>query len=129
MTSRAVQRPAAQGRLTVDDLARYPRVGMLGLQAEIMHIEHQLTDLGVTVLANLRVPYFAAAMTALAGTQLFTIVPRRFAQLYTDDTIQILETPEEVKPLAFGMAWDPRQNSDPAHTWLRELIDEVAQER
>jgi DNA-binding transcriptional LysR family regulator len=126
----AATHPVTADRLTVDDLAHYPRIGVVPMRLELMHTEQQMASLGVAVRPHLRVPYFTAAISALPETSCYTVLPRRFAELSrTDPAIRILEAPPEIKAMAFGMLWHPRQNSDPAHTWLRELIDELAQER
>jgi DNA-binding transcriptional LysR family regulator len=126
----AATHPVTADRMTMEDLTRYPRIGVIPMRLNPMHTEQQLTVLGVTVRPNLQLPYFTAAISALPGTSCYTVLPRRFAELSRDDpAIRILEAPPEIRPMAFGMIWHPRQNSDPAHTWLRDLIDELAQER
>ncbi|MCE7003740.1 LysR family transcriptional regulator [Kibdelosporangium philippinense] len=125
----AADHPVSGDRISMDDLVRYPRISVVPMRLEGMHTEHQLVDLGVTARPTLRVPYFAAAIAALPETSSYTILARRFAELYDDDpAIRVLQAPQEIKPLAFGMVWHPRQNSDPAHTWLRDQIEAVATE-
>jgi DNA-binding transcriptional LysR family regulator len=119
--------PVTGDRLELDDLARYPHVSVVALQNEVMDAQRQLIGLGIQPKAGLQVPYFAAAATALPGTRLIAILPNRFAERFRDGHgLRILSAPTEFQPVVFGLSWHPRLASDPAHTWLRELIHTAA---
>jgi DNA-binding transcriptional LysR family regulator len=96
----------------------------------VMVIDRRLAELGVTQRSGLRVPYFEAAFTALPGTLLIALVPRRLIEARRrDDSVRLVEAPEELAaPFPYGMVWHPRLNSDPAHLWVRSLVAEVAAE-
>ncbi|EWM11558.1 LysR substrate-binding domain-containing protein [Kutzneria sp. 744] len=127
-------KPVAEGmlsaRLTLEQLAEYPRVSVVVLPQQVMVIDRRLAELGVTQRSGLRVPYFEAAFTALPGTLLIALVPRRLVDIpRCGDTVRLIEVPEELAvPFPYGMLWHPRLNSDPAHLWVRSLVAEVASE-
>ncbi|MGC5413064.1 LysR family transcriptional regulator, partial [Streptomyces sp. DT225] len=42
--------------------------------------------------------------------------------------LRTFEIPFPLPPLAFGMAWHPRHDADPAHAWLRQCFRDLARE-
>ena len=118
--------PVTSDRLTLDDLARYPPVRVIVMEAGQMFPERQLRELGVPRSCGLQVPYFSAAIAALPGTTLIATLPRRFAVRHaTDGALRVAEAPVELRPYPYGMIWHPRLNTDPAHTWIRGLFQEA----
>lgn len=124
----AADHPITAERLTLDQLAEYPRVSVVVLPQQVMVIDRRLAELGVTQRSGLRVPYFEAALTALPGTLLIALVPRRLVESRRDDeSVRLIEAPAEIAaPFPYGMVWHPRLNSDPAHVWVRGRVTEVA---
>jgi DNA-binding transcriptional LysR family regulator len=75
------------------------------------------------------VPSLLHLPLVLPGTQLVATMPERI--------VQMLRPPLEIKtfPLPFAtppsheiLLWHKRHDSDPAHTWLRNLIIQLANE-
>jgi len=123
----ADRHPLTQERLTLAHLARFPHVSVVALPAEMMIADRRLRELGVRPPSGLRVPYFSAAVAALPGTELIALLPRRFARRHTATGVaRIAEAPEEFEPFTYGMTWHPRLNTDPAHTWVRSLVQAAA---
>jgi DNA-binding transcriptional LysR family regulator len=119
--------PVTGQRFNLDQLARYPHVSVVSLGDDVINTQRQLIDLGVRPQGGLRVPYFSATAAALPGTQLVAILPRRLAEeLAEDPELRLVAAPEEFRPFALGLVWHPRLTSDPAQTWLRELIHTAA---
>jgi DNA-binding transcriptional LysR family regulator len=115
--------PVTADRLELDDLAAYPHASVVVMQAENMLVDRRLGELGIQPPSSLRVPYFAAAVTALPETTLIATLPRRFARLHADDDgIRIAEAPTEFCRFPYGMIWHPRLTNDPAHSWLRTVV-------
>jgi len=114
-------------RLTLADLAEFPQVNIVVLAPETMISDRRLRELGVRTRSGLRVPFFSAAVSALPGTALIAMLPRRFARQHAHvDGLRIAEAPEEFEPFSYGMSWHPRLNTDPAQTWLRSLVQAAA---
>jgi DNA-binding transcriptional LysR family regulator len=115
--------PLRRERLTLADLAEFPQVSIIVLAPETMISDRRLRELGVRTRSGLRVPFFSAAVSALPGTTLIAMLPRRFARQHADvDGLRIAEAPEEFEPYHYGMSWHPRLNTDPVQAWLRSLV-------
>jgi DNA-binding transcriptional LysR family regulator len=123
----AADHPVTDERFTLERLAEFPRVSVVVLPQQLMVIDRRLAELGVSQRSGLRVPYFEAAFTALPGTRLVALVPRRLVEARrADDSVRLVEAPAELSaPFPYGMVWHPRLNSDPAHVWVRALVAEV----
>lgn len=124
----AADHPVTAERFTLDQLTEFPRVSVVVLPQQVMVIDRRLAELGVSQRGGLRVPYFEAAFTALPGTRLVALVPRRLIEARrTDNSVRLVEAPAELAaPFPYGMVWHPRLNSDPAHVWVRGLVSTVA---
>jgi DNA-binding transcriptional LysR family regulator len=115
--------PVTADRLTLADLAAYPRVTVVVMTTENMIADSQFGALGLPPASGLRVPYFSAAAAAVPTTTLIATLPRRFADRYSaDEGVRIAQAPAELTPFAYGMIWHPRLDTDPAQRWIRTLI-------
>ncbi len=114
--------PLTADRVTVDDLAGYPHASVGGMHAHQMLVMDQLEKLGIHAPAGVRVPYFSTAVTAVRGTTLIAVVPRRFARRYADASVRVLEAPHEITGFTYPMLWHPRLTNDHAHRWLRSVL-------
>ena len=88
-------------------------------------IEEPLRTLGVPRNGRLVVPYHAAALSLLRGTQLVATVPRSFADAHFEpDWQRIIPAPGEVHDLVYKMVWHPASEDDAACKWVRQLVRE-----
>ncbi len=63
----------------------------------------------------------------LRGTTMVTLVPERMAQSVQDVAdIRLLAPPHRLPPIRQTICWNPRRSNDPSHTWMRELIIDMA---
>jgi hypothetical protein len=68
-------------------------------------------------------PFFAAAMFAVAKTDLVLTVPRKLTKIVRPiDGVRLVEPPREIEPLPYFMTWHPRLNEEPARAWFREQV-------
>ena len=75
------------------------------------------------------VPHFITAAFAAGQSDLIATMNARVAEhLRRPAGVRLLEFPFESPKLNYGLYWHGRQTADPAHTWLREVIIEAAQE-
>jgi DNA-binding transcriptional LysR family regulator len=85
--------------------------------------DKQLAALGAKRTSRVRVPYFGVALQCLAGTSLvLTLTGGMSSIVERDPNLRLVEAPRELQGFHFLMAWHPRLNTDPRHTWLREAI-------
>ncbi|HKU17438.1 MAG TPA: LysR family transcriptional regulator [Steroidobacteraceae bacterium] len=78
----------------------------------------------------MEVPHYFTAAFAVGQTDLIASIDAKIAAyLRRAAGVRVLPFPFESPKLNFGLYWHGRQTADPAHTWLREVIIEAAQER
>jgi DNA-binding transcriptional LysR family regulator len=88
--------------------------------------DERLASLGHQRNVVVKVPYFVAAIEAVAGTKLIATVPRRSTLLHTKDKrLKLLSPPNIFPPFKYLMIWHPRVNTDAAHIWLRRTMQNL----
>ena len=66
---------------------------------------------------------------AVRGTRLVATVPDRVAQMFAATLpIKTFPLPLNIPPLHEILLWHKRHDSDPAHTWLRDLVIRLTRE-
>jgi DNA-binding transcriptional LysR family regulator len=112
-------------RLTLKQYLSERHIGVSGAQSLP---ERSLALAGVKRNCAMMVPYFTAAISAVAGTNFVATVPRRIAASEAHRPgVKILKAPAEFIPFRYMMFWHPRMNTDAAHTWLRSAMKTVGQ--
>jgi DNA-binding transcriptional LysR family regulator len=85
--------------------------------------DKQLAAMGAKRTSRVRVPYFGVALQCLAGTNLvLTLTGGMSSIVGRDPNLRLVKAPRELQGFHFLMAWHPRLNTDPRHTWLREVV-------
>jgi len=75
------------------------------------------------------VPHFITAAFAVGQSDLLASVNSRIAEsLRRAAGVRVLKFPFESPKMNYGVYWHGRQTTDPAHTWLREVIIEAAKD-
>lgn len=86
-------------------------------------IDRVLGRLGTPRRPALTVPFHALAHSALPGTQLMVTIPTRLLATHADGNgLCKLQAPPEIDTLRYYMAWHPRLDRDPVHSWLRDKV-------
>lgn len=93
-------------------------------------IERWLQEAGHSRRAAVRVSHFSATFAALPGTTLVATVPRRLAEgdVTSRPGLRLVEPPEVFDAFPYGMVWHPRLESDPRHSWLRDMLRAAARD-
>ena len=77
----------------------------------------------------LAVPHFITAAFAAGQSDLIASMNSTVAeQLRRPAGVRVFKFPFESPKMNYGLYWHGRQTADPAHTWLREVIIEVAKD-
>src|SRR6266404_1597519 len=98
-------------------------VCVVGTAQRVRSLRLTLAQFGAKRRVVLSVPFFAAAMFAVAKTDLVLTVPRKLTKLVRRiDGVRLVEPPREIKPFPYFMTWNPRLNGEPAHAWFREQV-------
>lgn len=67
---------------------------------------------------------FSAILYALKGSDLITIMPKKLVEVVGKDAeVKALELPYEMPEFEVGLMWNSSFDSDPEHTWLREMVE------
>lgn len=84
---------------------------------------------GVTPSVVARVSDWQSMPLLVSGTDLIALMPRRLAyRVQTEPPTQIVEFSEDLElPVVEGMFWSPRRTIDPAHAWLRGLVQQACE--
>lgn len=123
-------RAAANGRLTVDDLARMTWVAPFHRgagPASAVPVTRQLARFGIQPRIAVRVESYLAVPHFVAGTQRVALMQERLASRFAGRMdLRVLECPGEPEPIVEALWWHEHYERDPAHAWLREQVVEAA---
>jgi DNA-binding transcriptional LysR family regulator len=90
-------------------------------------VDRALAAAGRARRVVLSVPYFLAALAAVARTDLIATLPRRIAARHAPDFgLVTLPPPLPIRRFSISMVWTRREGADPGHVWLRDRIKSVA---
>jgi LysR family transcriptional regulator, nod-box dependent transcriptional activator len=117
-------------RMTMD---AYLRLGHLvysmGRGQPVSLVDQYLAHTNVPRRIEFTVETFLLAPFLLQGTDLVTLVPERAApHLRRTAAVRFLEPPLDLPSITEMLWWHPRHGVDPAHTWIRVRIAEIAAE-
>ncbi len=85
--------------------------------------------LDIELPVHITVPSLLHLPLVLRGTRLIATMPERVAEMCASTLpIQPYGLPFETPPLHEVLIWHKRNESDPAHTWLRDLLVQLTQE-
>ncbi len=88
------------------------------------HADVQYGARGIQVHVPLTIDSFALLPTLLRGTRMVALVHERLARQVPG--LKVLEPPLPLPDVVESMYWSPSLEHDPAHTWLRHLLREIA---
>ena len=109
---------------------RYLQLEHLVISPSTTHhslLERALTALNYERNARLTIPFFAAAGPIIESTDLAATLPNRLAQRLTAES-KTRSVPLLIKlpDFCYIQVWHPRNDEDPAHMWLRQLVRSVS---
>jgi len=114
-------------RFTLTQYLELPHVAVETCAGQQTPVDRPLAEFGAKRRVVLNVPFFSAAIFAVANTDLVLTVPRKLTKIVRPlDGVRLVEPPTEIKPFPYFMTWHPRLNDDPAHTWFREQVRTAA---
>jgi DNA-binding transcriptional LysR family regulator len=86
-------------------------------------LEQALSRLGYRRNARLTIPFFAAAAPIIENTDMVATLPRRLAKRVAENSeTNFAAISIKLPEISYIQVWHPRNDEDPAHKWLRELI-------
>jgi DNA-binding transcriptional LysR family regulator len=115
--------------LTMDDVGTLPWVMLWNLPTAFAPAARQLNLLGVEPRVEITVDSFLTVPFLIAGTRRIAVLQTRLAhRLAATAGVRLLPCPWDVIPLKEAFWWHPSHRRDPAHQWLRGLLQQVGEE-
>jgi DNA-binding transcriptional LysR family regulator len=119
--------PWAERAWTVEDYGAVGHAAISILGDSVSELDAELARHGVARRIALVTPSFAAALAAVAATDLVTTVSRAFAMRFAGAfDLMVREPPLAGVDLPVSIVWSSVRASDPLVTWLRALMRDVA---
>lgn len=123
----AADHPSLGDSISVEEYLELPHVALsFGKEASTMEevaLRHMSLEIDVRGTAR----GFATLFSMLQGTSLIGLFPRRMAIHLSQQTpAKILEMPFDIGKLAESLIWHERHDTDPAHSWFRNLLIDTA---
>lgn len=87
-------------------------------------IDQSLVRLGLERRVVALVGSFAAALALVRGSDLITAVPERQTRALRAG-LDIAPLPGLLPDVTISLMWHPRQDADPVHRWLRDLVQRI----
>lgn len=92
------------------------------------YVDNALAELGLSRRIALRIPFFLAAPSIIARSDLVLTAPRRVALEFARGLpLRVMEPPLPLGSFAVHLVWHERDDAEPAHTWLRKAIVRAAE--
>jgi DNA-binding transcriptional LysR family regulator len=115
--------------LTMDDVGTLAWVMLWNLPTAFAPAARQLNLLGVEPRVEVTVDSFLTVPFLIAGTRRIAVLQTRLAhRLAATADVRLLPCPWDALPLKEAFWWHPSHRRDPAHQWLRGLLQSVGQE-
>jgi DNA-binding transcriptional LysR family regulator len=115
--------PLAQGPLTLDAYCAAPHLLVSFSGRAHGFIDQALSGLGRTRRILLTVNQFFVAGQVVSSSDLLAVLPLSFLSATGNQhELVVRELPFKVQRVQVEMLWHKRKSADPAHQWLRELI-------
>lgn len=125
----ASNHPIRARRLTLDQYLKHRHVIVNVLSGQQTPIDRPLGALAQRRQVGLVIPFFAAAVLAVAQSNMILTVPKRLAlKLAKSAKVRLVDAPGEVKGFRYEMIWHPRLTADPVHRWFRDQVRAVAKD-
>jgi len=117
--------PAERRQLTANSFADLSHLEISSSGEDTTFIDSWLARRGLIRRIALRAPYLSTPRI-LARSDMVATLSRRIAEAFVGtDELQIRELPCQSPRVAIGMMWHRRLENQPAHRWLRGLIEAV----
>ncbi len=117
--------PQVRGRITRAQYAKLPHASYRADAQASLTMEARL--IGLEQQDVIKVPSFAVLPILVEQTDAIALVQRRIAERFAASArIQIIEPPVPIPPLDVCVYWSGAQARDPAHTWFREQLIDIA---
>ncbi len=125
----AAKNKAIKGAVGYAGFCKLPYVETRFGNGLISIVEHSLRRNKERPVTRACVPSFLKALAMLSDTSMVTIAPSRLYETYKSVFgLGATNVPFKLPSLKETLFWHPRNENDPSHVWMREIMLEVAGE-
>jgi DNA-binding transcriptional LysR family regulator len=117
--------PRVAKQLTARAYASEPHVLVRTPDPQLAKLDPALSDPGRKRRAGVTVPHFLLVPEIVAHSDLIATLPERVARA-GNGRLQVLAPPVKLAGFTLAQAWGEAADADPAHLWLRAVVDEIA---
>jgi DNA-binding transcriptional LysR family regulator len=116
-------------KISLAQYLKYRHVAIAVIGGQQTLVDRPLSDLSTRREVGLTLPFFSAAIAAVANTDMILTVPRRLAlTLAKSGAVRWMAAPLEIRGFNYDMMWHQRLDKDPAHRWFREQVRSLGQQ-
>lgn len=88
-------------------------------------VDLALHELGLERDVAVRVPYFLCSAYIITHSNLVITLPRRIARLLNQLQVKLFEPPLQLETFPIYMYWHVKNQTNPVHKWVRQVIRSV----
>jgi DNA-binding transcriptional LysR family regulator len=121
--------PLGNRRLTAKRYLQLKHLVISLVGAQQGSLEQALNRLGYRRNARLTIPFFTAAAQIIENTDMVATLPHRLAKRFSQNfKTRCVPISIKLPEIRYIQVWHPRNDDDPAHRWLRQLVQNSAAE-
>lgn len=114
-------RPSLNNYLSFKHIAVHPSEGSAS------SVDNALKSIGQSRRVAIKLPYSLIVNLMINGSDLIATLPKRNALFFAKEkNLPTLDVPFKIPGFEIYMLWHSRLNDDPAHKWLRTIIEEIS---
>ncbi|VVE26830.1 LysR family transcriptional regulator [Pandoraea capi] len=118
--------PAARPKLSLTRFVEARHVMVTSPFSGHSLVEHALRQHSVSRRIVMQILHFTILPQLLASSDLMATVPSRVGQYFEQlAPLRSVPLPIEIEPFEVGMYWHEFQDDNPAHAWMRDLVDDA----
>ncbi len=118
--------PLAEGELTLERYCGAHHVLVTVSGRAYAEVDEALALLGRRRRVVITVNQYHIAGRVVAQSDLLTVLPASFVDASVSTPVVVRPLPVDIGPLTVDMVWLARRDTDPAHRWLRDLVERSA---
>ena len=114
-------RPSLNNYLSFKHITVHPSEGSAS------SVDNALKSIGQSRRVAIKLPYSLIVNLMINGSDLIATLPKRNALFFAKEkNLPTLDVPFKIPGFDIYMLWHSRLNDDPAHKWLRTIIEEIS---
>lgn len=117
--------PSVRGRLDLNQFLSLPHVRPLGTgrSTTTQILDEAVAREGLKIERPILVQNFLTVPLIVSRTDMLATLPKRLAETFIQQhRLQICDIPLRLPRVRYAAYWHERQQKDPGHRWLRELL-------